>query len=496
MQVRVLPLSRWKGTEQSLVLLAAEGQPAPMGWKGGEAALKRLVASARQESFTGRLLQVAILHPDGEDPARRVFMTGVGSLQTLTPEVFRRAVAAACRAAARAGAKGVSILFPERGDAGKIRRIAQALVEGAMLSQYRYGAYKTVAPEPGSAPLDHAVILHPDDVSAKDVGAGVNQGEVFAGAALLARDLVNEPPSALHPGKLAERALKLGGRVRGKVLDQKTIERMGMGGIAGVGRGSANPPVLIHLRYQGSKPKARVALVGKGVTFDSGGLSLKPADSMETMKCDMAGAATVMAVMRAADQMKLPLLLDGYIPAVENMPSGTALKPGDVVKMHNGRTVEVLNTDAEGRLILADALAYAVKEKPDHVIDFATLTGAVIVALGSSLTGIMGTDKDFTNALLAAGEAAGEPLWELPLVKDYAEGMKSRVADLKNTGPRREAGAIFGGLFLKEFVGSASWAHLDIAGTAFAEKDGPYWPAGATGAPVRTVLHYLVKLAA
>ncbi len=496
MQVRVLPLSRWKGSEQSLVLLAAEGQPAPMGWKGGEASLKRLVALSRHESFAGRLGQVVILHPEGEDPARRVFLAGVGSLQILNPEVFRRAVAFACRAAARAGARGVSILFPERGDAAKIRRVAQALVEGAMLSQYRYAAYKTVAADPGSAPLDNVVILHPDDASGKDVGAGVAQGEVFCNAALLARDLVNEPPSALHPAKLAEKALKLGGRVRGKVHDQKTIERMGMGGIAGVGRGSANPPLLIQLRYQGSKPKARVALVGKGVTFDSGGLSLKPADSMETMKCDMAGAATVMAVMRAADQLKLPLLIDGYIPAVENMPSGTSLKPGDVVKMHNGRTVEVLNTDAEGRLILADTLAYAVKEKPDHVIDFATLTGAVIVALGPTVTGIMGNDKDLVNALLAAGETSGEPMWELPLVKDYAEGMKSRVADLRNIGPRREAGAIYGGLFLKEFVGTASWAHLDIAGTAFADKDGAYWPAGATGSPVRTIIQYLIKLAA
>ncbi len=494
MQVKVLPMSRWKGNEQSLLVFAAEGQPSPMGWKGGEAALKKLMVQAREEGFTGKAGQVVALHPDGGEPARRVYLAGVGSLQGLTEDAFRRSAGAASRVAERASSKGLSAMFPERGDPAKIRRYAQAIVEGVMLAQYRYTAFKTVN-DPAAKPVEHFVLLHGDDMAPKDVTAGAAQGEIFARAAMFARDLVNEPPSHLNPQVLAGKASRLGGRVRAKVYDAKTLERMGMGALAGVGRGSSHPPVFIHLHYQGSKPKARVALVGKGVTFDSGGLSLKGAEHMETMKCDMAGAATVMAVIQAADQMKLPLTIEAYIPAAENMPGPDAVKPGDVLKALNGRTIEVLNTDAEGRLILADALAYSLKDKPDHVIDFATLTGAVVVALGTGVTGVMGTDQELVQALIAAGETAGEPMWQLPLVKDYQDQLKSKVADYKNIGGRREAGSILGGLFLKEFTGAASWAHLDIAGTAFADKDGAYWPAGGTGNPVRSVLAYLHKLA-
>ncbi|MEK7475967.1 MAG: leucyl aminopeptidase [Candidatus Coatesbacteria bacterium] len=492
--MKVLGLSRWKGSEQTLVVFMAEGAPAPMGWKGGEASLKRLMVAVRHEGFTGKVAQVALVHPEDEDPARRVLLAGVGPLQGLGDEAYRRGAAVACKAAAAAHLKGVTILFPEKGDAGKVRRCAQAIVEGAILGSYRFTAHKTTSDgTPG--PLEHAVLLHPEDAGAKEINAGAALGEAAANAAVLARDLVNEPPSHLTPQKLAERASKLGGRVRAKVFDLKTLERMGMGGVAGVGRGSVNPPVFIYLKYQGSKPKTRIALVGKGVTFDSGGLSLKPAESMETMKCDMAGAATVMAVMKAADALKLPIQIDGYIPAVENMPSGSAIKPGDVLKLASGKTVEVLNTDAEGRLIIADALAHAVKEKPDHVIDIATLTGGAVTALGTGVTAIMGTDQALVTALIAAGEAAGEPMWQLPLVKDYEEMLKSRVADLRNTATRKEASTIMGGLFLKDAVGGASWAHLDIAGTAWSDREGAYTQAGATGCPVRALLGYLVKVA-
>ena len=269
-----------------------------------------------------------------------------------------------------------------------------------------------------------------------------------------------------------------------------------MGGIIGVGRGSHNSPVFIHLHYAGSKAKTRIALVGKGVCFDSGGLSLKGAEHMETMKMDMAGAAAVMGVMQAAEALKLPYVIDGYIPAVENMPGGGATKPGDVLKMLNGKTVEVLNTDAEGRLIIADALVYASKEKPDHLIDIATLTGACVVALGTGVTGVMGKSPELVKALVAAGEVAGEPMWQLPLVADYREQLKSKVGDLKNIGGRREAGTIIGGLFLQEFVGVPSWAHLDIAGTAWADRDHLAGPAGATGAPIRAIIAWMSGLSA
>jgi len=494
MQVKVLPLTRWKGSDQSLVIFAAEGRPNPMGWQGGEAAMKRLMAQAKEDGFTGKAQQVVTLHPQGAEPARRIYLTGVGSLQGLSEEAFRRSAGVASKAIASTPAKGISVLFPERGDAGRIRRYAQAIVEGVVLAQYQFTAHKTAASDL-KKPIDHLVMLYDGQTSGKDVTAGTAQGEIVTRAVNLARDLVNEPPSLLWPGKLAERAAKLGGKVKCKVFDLKWIERSGMGAIAGVAQGSVRPPVFICLHYQGSKPKAKVALVGKGVTFDSGGLSLKSADSMETMKCDMAGAATVLGVMHAAEQLKLPLTLNGYIPAVENMPGGGALKPGDVVKAFNGKTIEVLNTDAEGRLILADALAYAVKEKPDHVIDVATLTGAVVTALGTQVTGVMGTDQELVQALLDAGKSVDEPMWQLPLVKEYEEQTKSKVADIKNVGARREAGSILGGLFLKAFVEQASWAHLDIAGVSFTDKELLYCPPGGTGNPVRALLAYLIKLA-
>lgn len=494
MQVRVLPVSRWKGSEQSLVLFVAEGQAGPMGWKDGEAAVKRFMTQAREDGFTGKAQQVVAVHPAGADPARRIYVTGVGSLQGLNEDAFRRSAGAASRVAAAASAKGLSVAFPERGDPPKIRRYAQAIVEGLMLAQYQFRAYRGHSGDIPK-PIEHGVILCGEDAGAKDILAGAAQGEIFSRAAMLARDLVNEPPSALPPAKLAERASRLGGKVKARVFDVKWLERNGMGGISGVGRGSHHPPVLIWLHYQGGKPRAKVALVGKGVTFDAGGLCLKTAEGMETMKCDMAGAATVMAVMQAADQMKLPLVIEGFIPAVENMPGGNALKPGDIVRTYSGKTVEVANTDAEGRLILADVLAYALKEKPDVLIDVATLTGAVVAALGSQVAGVMGTAPDLVRALIEAGEAMGEPMWELPLVKDYRENIISKVADLKNVGVRREAGTISGGLFLREFVGAASWAHIDIAGVAFTDKELPCAPPGGTGRPVRTLLAYLLRLA-
>ena len=271
---------------------------------------------------------------------------------------------------------------------------------------------------------------------------------------------------------------------------------MHMGGILGVGAGGAIPPRLLELHYKPAvKPKKTVALVGKGITFDSGGLSLKPAQNMETMKMDMAGAATVLGVFSALAALKPPVEVWGYMAVAENMPGGRATKPGDILKTYSGKTIEVLNTDAEGRLVLADALAYAASKKPDLMIDIATLTGACVVALGSSVSGVLGNSSRLVQAILKASEASGEKFWEMPLVKEYKEDIKSKVADVKNIGSRRsEAGTIIGGLFLQEFVDSAPWAHLDIAGPAWVDSDQPYCPTGATGHPVRTLLHYLEAL--
>ncbi|HSL66759.1 MAG TPA: leucyl aminopeptidase, partial [Actinomycetota bacterium] len=323
----------------------------------------------------------------------------------------------------------------------------------------------------------------------------IGRGEIFAEAAAWARDLVNVPAIDATPDYLAREAVKMARSVglKAKVWTEAELKRGGFGGILGVGRGSANAPRLIELRYEGGRG-APVAVTGKGVTFDSGGLSLKDAKQMEWMKADMAGAATMMAAMRAVARLKPKVNVVAAIPSAENMPGGSAIRPGDVIRHRGGRTSEVLNTDAEGRLILADALAFLAEGKPRMILDAATLTGSTVVALGEDLWGVMGNDRDVIQGLIEAGKETGEPGWELPLWEPYRKQIESTVADVKNTG-NRWGGAITAALFLKEFVGDVPWAHLDIAGTAFAERPGDYWPKGGTGNPVRTVIRFIERVA-
>ena len=325
---------------------------------------------------------------------------------------------------------------------------------------------------------------------------GLRLGELFASAACFARDLVNEPANQVTPTYLAKVATQIAkdGRLRLKVYERADCQKLGMGAYLGVAQGSQEPPKFIHLTYAPrGRARRKIAIVGKGITFDSGGLDLKTADGMRTMKDDMSGAAAVLAIMRSLPALGLPLEVHGLIAATENMPSGTAQRPGDIVRAMNGTTIEIGNTDAEGRLTLADALAYAVKEvKPQEVIDLATLTGAIVVALGNLCSGVMWNDKPLADRVLAAAEAAGERMWPLPLIDEYKELLKSDVADLNNVGPRG-GGALTAGIFLREFAGSTPWAHLDIAGTAFTEKDLPLGPKGGTGVGVRTLLTYLME---
>lgn len=314
----------------------------------------------------------------------------------------------------------------------------------------------------------------------------------------MARDLINGAPSDVTPKVLADTAKKIAkGPVKLRLYTKKELKRMGAGGILGVNIGSAQEPFLIHLHYSPKgRPKKSVALVGKGITFDSGGLSLKPAGSMETMKMDMSGAAAVLGVFSQISKIHPNVEVHGIVPTTENMPGGRAYKPGDVLTAMNGKTMEVLNTDAEGRLILSDGLSYAVRQKPDQIIDMATLTGACVVALGSLVSGAMGNDSKLLEQLKEATEAEGEPIWELPLVKEYRDDIKSKVADIKNIGSAREAGSIIGGLFLQEFVGDRPWVHLDIAGPAYLEREYasvPYLTYGGTGLMVRSLLAFLEK---
>jgi leucyl aminopeptidase len=370
-----------------------------------------------------------------------------------------------------------------------------AFVEGFLLAGYRFTRYtsgregrRTVASLSllGDAVPDAAAIRSTLRV-VRDVVT-----EVFRG-----RDLVNEPASVKTPRFLAAETMRLAREVPGLRVEAwgpRRIAREGLTGLLAVARGSREEPRFITLRYSPSRPRRRVALVGKAITFDSGGLSLKPAKSMETMKYDMAGGAAVIGAVVAAARLALPLEVTGYVPATENLPGGRAQKPGDVIRYLNGKTVEVLNTDAEGRLILADALALASRTRPDALIDLATLTGACRIALGTLVAGVMGSDQQLVDRLLAAGRAAGERLWQLPLVPEYRDDLKSGIADLKNVGSG-EAGSILGGLFLQEFVDGVPWAHLDIAGPAFSEKDVPEAPRGGSGFGIRLLVRYLSDLA-
>jgi leucyl aminopeptidase len=341
--------------------------------------------------------------------------------------------------------------------------------------------------------------VEPDTRRAREARDGMRRGESFALATSFARDLINVPANDLYPTDLARAATELGNesRIEVKVFEQAECKKMGMGAFLGVAAGSEQPPKFIHMTYSPSgrpaagRKRKKIVLIGKGITFDSGGLDLKPPDGMLRMKYDMAGAAAVLGIMRALPALKPVAEVHGLIAATENMPSGSAVRPGDVLRAMNGTTIEIGNTDAEGRLTLADGLCYAnTTIGADEIIDMATLTGACVIALGQLCSGLMANNQPLANRLMKAAEAAGERLWQLPLIDEYRDNLKSEVADLNNVGPRG-GGAITAGLFLKEFAGRTPWAHLDIAGPAFTEKDLPLAPKGATGFAVRTILTYL-----
>jgi leucyl aminopeptidase len=336
-------------------------------------------------------------------------------------------------------------------------------------------------------------LLLPRGGNRKEAGARVERTATICRGVKLARDLVSQPGNVVTPAYLADTARELAARhnLECRVYEYEELEKLGMNALLAVGRGSAEAPRLIVLEYRGAVERSRpVVLVGKGITFDSGGISIKPGAGMEEMKTDMAGSAAVLGAMQAAAGLELPLNLVGIIPTAENMPDGKAYKPGDVVTSLSGTTIEITNTDAEGRLILCDALHFALQFRPAAMIDLATLTGACVVALGHEASGLMGNDRRLISSLKQAGERCGERVWELPLWDGYGEAMKSDIADLKNAGSR-DGGSITAGWFLKQFVGSTRWGHLDIAGTAWVDKARPCSPKGATGVGVRLLIEYL-----
>lgn len=379
---------------------------------------------------------------------------------------------------------------------------AEAIATGLILGQYEFRKYKShETNESNLTNLEEIILIVRNANEAVRVREEIDRAEILCEATVLARDLVNEPSSVTTPRYLANLAVKMAktGAFICKVYDQKEIEKIGMGLFLGVAKGSDEPPRFLELRYSGRRTDSRlrgndVVLVGKGITFDTGGLSLKPQEGMETMKMDMAGAASVLAIFSVLAKLKIKTNVVGLIPLTENMPSGKAIKPGDILKSFSGKTVEVLNTDAEGRLILADALSYGLTFKPDLMIDLATLTGACMVALGENISGLFSSDQKVVTDLLEAGQKAGEKLWNMPLEKSYQELLKSNVADLKNVTGKKYGGAITAALFLKEFVGNAKWVHLDIAGPAWEEAGTELTPKGGTGFAVRTILNFLEKI--
>ena len=421
---------------------------------------------------------------------------GTGDRDRTDTAALRRAAAAGARQATRDTTLAY-VIPADLADGLDAGSAARAVAEGAGLGAYAYTTYRTKAHD--AVRLDRIVLVPGDGVDADAVAAGMTWGRTVAEATNITRDLINTPPVFKRPPDLADRVVSLldGTGVTARVLAGDELEQGGFGGLLGVGRGSSTEPRLVELLYDGTGggAGAHVVLVGKGITFDSGGLSLKPSDSMATMKSDMSGAAAVVGAVFAAARLGMAPRVTGLLALAENMPGADATRVSDVLTHRDGTTVEVMNTDAEGRLVLADALAYGGELEPTAMIDVATLTGGQIVALGYRIAAIMGTDDGLLETLEDAARRAGERLWRLPLPDDYREQLRSEVADLKNVGKPRQAPSIVAGLFLSEFVGDVPWAHLDIAGPAFSDSgDGPLVPKGATGFGVRTLVAYLDAL--
>ncbi|MBI4133716.1 leucyl aminopeptidase [Candidatus Uhrbacteria bacterium] len=454
-----------------------------------------------EEEFQGKEGHSLLFRTLGKIPARWVLVVGLGDRRRFGLETVRRAAGFSVRKAKEIGAREIKSVLHGAGVGGLAARgLARAMTEGALLANYRFTKFKREdAEREKKRGLRSFIIVEQNQTKVGQAEKGIREGVVEAGGVLYARELVNEPALHMTPSSLAARARDIAtasrGKIKIKIHDKAALAKMGAGGIIAVGQGSDHPPVLVHLTWKPARAKCRIALVGKAITFDSGGLSLKPSDAMVTMKCDMAGAAAVLGVFSVLTALNPRIEIHGIFAACENMPSGTAIRPGDIVRTMNGKTIEILNTDAEGRVTLADSLHYACRLKPDYVIDLATLTGACVVALGELLAGLMTNDSRLgTKLKMAAGES-GEYIWELPLPREYRELILSKFADVKNITGSRWGGALTAGLFLKEFVGEVPWAHLDIAGPAFAEQEViPYVPLGGTGFGVRTLIHFLQNL--
>ena len=435
--------------------------------------------------FSGKEGETVLIYAPNSLASPRLLLVGLGERFSFTLDKLRRVSAIVAKHARTLKLDEAAFALPVP-DSSETREAAKAAAEGAALGLYRFDRYKTDAE---SCELETFTLVSDDEDA---TAAGAEIGVKLAAGALLARDLANEPSNAATPEYLAEKAREIASRygMEAIVLGRAGIEAEGLMGLATVGRSANNEPRFIVLEHRKGGDEAPIILVGKAVTFDSGGISIKPSANMGDMKYDMSGGAAVLGAMEAVGSLDLPINVISLIPATENLPGGNAFKPGDVLKLHSGKTVEIVTTDAEGRLILADALSYAKRYDPAAVIDCATLTGACVVALGHHASGLMGNDEDLIAEVRAAGEAASEHAWHLPLFAEYTEQTKGATADLKNSGGR-PAGVLTAGAFLREFT-DYPWVHLDIAGTAYGEKPkNAYTPKGASGTPARLLIEFL-----
>ena len=477
-------------TDGAIILCFDDEKPGKIAERVDKALGGMIARLIKRGDFKPKPGVVHVLYPEGRIAAERLLLVGLGKQSEFTLNRLRQAAGKAAVALRSAGAKEIAVVADEL-DLDP-EELAQALTEGCVLGLYRFLKYKTNEENDRKQDVQALTMLTEATASVKAMQRGVSVGTIIADSTIMARDMVSSPPVDMTPAIVATKAREIAREfgLKLQVLERNHMEKLGMGGILGVSSGSAQPPKFIILEYRKGGKKPFIALVGKTITFDSGGISIKPAENMDRMKDDMSGGAAVLGALRTAAGLKLPLNIVGLLPATENMPGGRAYKPGDVLRTMSGKTIEILNTDAEGRLILSDALTYACRYKPAVIVDIATLTGACSIALGTEATGMLGTSSVFKQKLREAGEKTDERVWELPLWEEYYDQIKSDIADMKNTGGRA-GGTITASALLSKFVQKYPWVHLDIAATAWTDKDRPYTPKGATGIGMRLLTQFL-----
>ena len=489
MEIKVIAGDIAQIEADAIVVNIFEGVEQPGGATAAvDKALDGVISSLiSRGEIKGKSGEVSIVHTFGKLPAGIITIAGLGKRQDFNVDKIRGITGEFCRALRKLNCHKIATILHGAGIGGvELEASAEAITEGALLGLYSFTKYK----KPEYEDVEEMLIVVREKEKVPILESAVDKGKVVAEATTLARDMVNEPANYMTPSQMAEAAKEIASNynLEFKVFDREDMEAMGMGALLGVAKGSNQPPKLITLAYKGDERSEKaLGFLGKGITFDSGGISIKPSEGMGEMKDDMAGAAAVMTALGAIAQLKPKINVTAIIPTTENLPSGTALKPGDVLKAMNGKTIEVISTDAEGRLILADALSYAQKIGLSPLIDLATLTGACRVALGTLYSGLFGNNQDLVDKVIRAAERAGERMWQMPMPEEYKEQNKSEIADVKNTG-NRYGGAITAALFLAEFVANTPWVHIDIAGTAYLMEESRYIIKGATGVGVRTLV--------